>query len=200
MNLEQLGWSSFFEQHIENYRQLGWIPARVSSEQKNCYQVYSEEGESLAELSGKMLYTAESRSELPAVGDWVAIAPQPEGSPAIIHALLPRRTSFSRKSAGNVTEEQVLAANVDTAFIVSGLDRDFNLRRIERYLTLVYNSGAEPAIVLNKADLCDEVDVCIAEVESVAFGVTVHPISANYLGKQRWRQIAQLQKALKKKR
>lgn len=178
MNLEELGWNVFFEQPYDAYRQFGWIPARVSSEQKNFYQIYSENGESLAELSGKMFYAAESRSDLPVVGDWVVIAPQPEGSPAIIHALLPRRTSFSRKAAGNVTEEQVIAANVDTAFIVSGLDRDFNLRRIERYLTLVYNSGTNPAVVLNKADLCDDVEACIAEVESVAFGIPLHPISA----------------------
>ncbi|MCP4399291.1 MAG: ribosome small subunit-dependent GTPase A [bacterium] len=178
MNLEQVGWNSFFEQQIEAYQQFGWIPARISSEQKKLYQIYSDAGESLAELSGKMLYTAESRSDFPVVGDWVVIAPQPEGSPAIIHALLSRKTSFSRKAAGNVTEEQVIAANMDTVFIVSGLDRDFNLRRIERYLTLVYNSGANPVIVLNKADLCEDVNFCISKVESIACGIAVHPISA----------------------
>ncbi len=185
MNLKLLGWDSFFEDNFSAYRQSGYVPARISNEQKNLYQVYSEAGELSAEASGKMLYTALSRSDLPVVGDWVALQAPPNDGHAIIHALLPRKSGFSRKAAsgsdrrsGGVTDEQVLAANVDTVFLVSGLDREFNLRRIERYLTLVYNSGATPVIVLNKAELCDDIETCLFDVESIAFGVPAHPVSA----------------------
>jgi ribosome biogenesis GTPase len=186
MNLDTLGWNSFFETHFEAYKSSGLIPARVCNEQKNLFQVYSEAGELAAEVSGKMLYTALSRSDLPVVGDWVTLQFQPDGGHSIIHAVLPRTTGFSRKVAsgserrsGGVTDEQLLASNVNTIFLVSGLDREFNLRRIERYLTLVYNSGASPVIVLNKADLCDDnIDTCLFEVESIAYGVPVCVLSA----------------------
>jgi ribosome biogenesis GTPase len=185
MNLDAFGWNSFFEDYFEEYYSFGYIPARICSEQKNCYQVYTDQGEFLAEVSGKLLYTALSRCDLPVVGDWAALQVQPGGGSAIIHAILPRKSSFSRKAAGGgkrraggVVEEQPIASNVDTVFIVSGLDRDFNLRRIERYLTLAYNSGATPVIVLNKADLCDDIDEYLFEVESIAFGVPVHSLSA----------------------
>src|SRR4029077_19270959 len=93
-----------------------------------------------------------------------------------IHAVLPRKSAFVRKSALNETKPQVLAANVDVVFIVAGLDNDFNLRRIERYLTLGWESGAQPVVLLTKADLCDDVDARVAEVEAIAFGVPVHAV------------------------
>jgi len=118
------------------------------------------------------------RAAFPAVGDWVAASPRPEEGRAAIVAVLPRKTAFSRKAWGSVTEEQVLAANIDTALIVSSLDRNFQLRRIERYLTLAWESGAEPAIVLNKADLCPEAEARRADVEAVAMGVPIHVVNA----------------------
>ncbi len=185
MNLDTLGWNPFFEKNFEQYKDLEYIPARIFGEQKQLYQVYSSQGELAAEVSGKMLYTALSRADLPVVGDWIVLQTPPDGGHAIIHALLPRKTSFSRKVAGGskrrsggVTDAQVIASNVDTVLLVSGLDREFNLRRIERYLTMIYNSGSNPVIVLNKADLCDNVDAYLIEVESIAFGVPIHIVSA----------------------
>ncbi len=185
MNLESLGWNTYFERYFEEYTSFGFVPARISYEQKNLYQIYSEAGEFNAELSGKMQYASFSRSDLPAVGDWVALQALYDDGHSIIHAVLPRKTVFSRKIAsgsdrrsGGMTDEQVLAANIDTVLLVSGLDRDLNLRRLERYLTLAYNSGAAPVIILNKADLCEEIETCLGEVESIAFGVPVHAISA----------------------
>jgi ribosome biogenesis GTPase len=125
-----------------------------------------------------MLHGAVWRSDLPAVGDWVATRVWPEEGKATIHAVLPRKSVFSRKVAHSRTEQQVVAANVDTVFLVSGLDRDFNVRRIERYLTLAWESGATPVIVLNKTDLCSDVAHFVADVESVAVGVPIHPVSA----------------------
>jgi ribosome biogenesis GTPase len=115
---------------------------------------------------------------LPAVGDWVAAIPRPGEAAGIVHAVLPRRSRFSRKVAGGITDEQVLAANMDTVFLVCGLDGDFNLRRIERYLAPAYDSGASPVILLNKADLCQDLAARLAEVEAIAAGAPVHAISA----------------------
>jgi ribosome biogenesis GTPase len=110
--------------------------------------------------------------QLPAVGDWVAVTP-----PATIASILPRRSAFIRKNAGLDSTEQVLAANVDSAFLLAGLDDDFSLRRLERYITIAWESGAQPIIVLTKADLSLEVDEAVLAVETVAIGVPVHPIS-----------------------
>ncbi|HEX2974077.1 MAG TPA: ribosome small subunit-dependent GTPase A, partial [Tepidisphaeraceae bacterium] len=123
-------------------------------------------------------HQATRRSDLPAVGDWVAIEPRPQERTATIHAVLPRKSQFSRKVAGTVTDEQIVAANVETIFLVIGLDGDFNVRRLERYLTPAWDSGANPVILLSKADVSDEVAARIAEVESIAMGVPVHAISA----------------------
>ena len=180
MNIEILGWSALFDKHFVSFREEGLSPARVACEHRGAYVVYGEHGELLAEVSGRFLHEAQSRGAFPAVGDWVAIAPRPQEARATIHALLPRRSAFSRKIAGATTEEQVVAANVDTVFLVSGLDgvRNFNLRRIDRYLALAWVSGATPVVVLNKIDLCDDVDSRVRDVEGLAFGVPVHPSSA----------------------
>lgn len=127
-----------------------------------------------------MRYHAESESQHPAVGDWVVVKPLAGEKKGIIHAVLPRKSKFSRKAAGDLVEEQIVSANVDTVFIVSGLDggRNFNLRRIERYLTLTWSSGAIPVIVLNKADVCPDIAACIHSVEAIAPGVPIHHVSA----------------------
>ncbi|PYU11782.1 MAG: ribosome small subunit-dependent GTPase, partial [Acidobacteria bacterium] len=152
--LEELGWSSFFEEQIDPEERELYSPARVAEETKKFYRVYAECGELLSEVSGKLLHQAASRQALPAVGDWVLIHARATEGRATIHRVLRRKSKFSRKVAGKTTAEQILAANVDTLFLVIALDRDFNLRRIERYLTLVWESGARPVILLNKADLC----------------------------------------------
>ncbi len=178
--LEQLGWDSFFQKHFQILKMPGSVPARVISESKGSYQVYSQYGELTARISGKMRYHAGAENPYPAVGDWVIVRPLVDEQKGTIHAVLPRKSRFSRKVAGERTEEQVVSANVDTVFIVSGLDggRNFNLRRTERYLTLAWSSGATPVIVLNKVDLCPDVDLCTRNVEVIAPGISIHPVSA----------------------
>ncbi len=179
-NLEDLGWNSFFQQHLQDTNIPGSVPARVSSESKGSFQVYSQYGELSARISGKMRHRTEAEEEYPTVGDWVVVKPLLDEQKGIIHAVLPRKSKFSRKAAGERTEEQIVSANVDTVFIVSGLDggRNFNLRRIERYLTLAWSSGATPVIVLNKVDLCPDVETYTRTVENIAPGISVCPVSA----------------------
>ncbi|MFC1937628.1 ribosome small subunit-dependent GTPase A [Chloroflexota bacterium] len=179
-NLEDLGWNPFFQKHFQTLKISDSVPARVVSESKGSFQVYSQYGELIAKISGKMRYRAGVENQYPAVGDWVVIQPLIDEQKGIIHAVLPRKSKFSRKAAGERTEEQIVSANVDTVFIVSGLDggRNFNLRRIERYLTLAWNSGATPVIILNKVDLCLDFDIYIRSVEDIAPGISIHPVSA----------------------
>jgi len=178
--LTELGWDPFFAEHFQLLKAPGSIPARVVSERRNSYRVYSQYGELSALISGKLRYRATTGDQYPAIGDWVVVKPQTDASKGVIHAILPRKSKFSRKEAGTVANEQIIAANVDTIFIVSGLDggRNLNTGRIERYLTLTWSSGAAPVIVLNKVDLCPDVELCVREVEPVALGVPIHPVSA----------------------
>ena len=186
MNLKQLGWSDALAASFAPYHPQGFGAGRVAVEYRDRYLLYTEQGEQFAEVSGKLRHLATGIPDLPVVGDWVVIQSSADQS-TIIHAILPRTSKFSRKVAGSTTEEQVLATNVDTVFLVSGLDSDFNLRRIERYLILVWESGATPVIVLNKADLCPDLEARIAEVaaisakrnsEGTAIGVPVLALSA----------------------
>lgn len=178
-NLDELGWDSFFRDNCQLLSLPDSVPARVISEQKGSYQVFSQYGELTAEVSGRLRFQAQAGADYPAVGDWVVVNPQVDEHKGVIQAVLPRKSRLSRKAAGK-TVEQVVATNVDTVFIVSGLDggRNLNLRRIERYLTLAWSSGAVPVIVLNKVDLCPDVDACLQDVEPVATGVAIHPVSA----------------------
>jgi len=130
----------------------------------------------MGQLSGKLHYISEDEGLHPATGDWAAIEEIPQEGRAIIHAILPRKSRVIRKAAGVVTREQVVAANVDTVFIVMSLNQNFNIRRLERYLVMVWESNASPVIVLSKADLCCDIEEKIAEVERAAMGVPVYPI------------------------
>ncbi len=186
MNLSEYGWNEFFEAQFASYKEQGFTPARVSLQHRNLYHVLSEDGELIAEVSGKMMHRNVSRADFPTVGDWVAISARPNEGAATIHGLVTRKGAFSRRAvlSGGMPDtdgkidEQVLAANVDTVFLVSGLDKDFNLRRIERFLSAAWDSGATPVVVLNKADVCDDVEGHIGDVEGVAFGVPIHAVSA----------------------
>lgn len=178
MTLEELGWNDSFASHFDQLKQPNSLPARVVREQGNHWTVWTAEQELSCEPTGRLRHSAAARADLPAVGDWVAVVPRHGESAGMIHAILPRRSRFSRKSAGAATEEQVVAANVDIVFLVCGLDHDYNPRRIERYLAAAYDSGASPVILLNKADVCEELDARIAEVEQIAAGAPVHAISA----------------------
>lgn len=177
MQLSSLGWDSIYASSFETHRCNGLVPARVAADLGPLFRLLGEDGERLGEPSGRLRHSAVSRAELPAVGDWVAVSPQP-GERAVIQAVLPRRTRFSRKTAGTTVEEQVLAANVDTVFLMCGLDGDFNPRRIERALLLAWESGAAPVVVLNKADVCEDVEARVRDVETVALGVPVIVVSA----------------------
>lgn len=177
--LARLGWTPAIEDEFAPYAGDGLAPARVAVEHRGAYLLYTERGERPAELAGRLRHAADSRDDLPAVGDWVAVA-DPEGADrALVQAVLPRRTKFSRMAANDhgQTVEQVVAANVDVVFLVAGLDGDLNLRRLERYLTLGWESGAEPVVVLTKSDLCTDADAVALEVEAIAVGVPVHPVS-----------------------
>ena len=174
MHLESLGWDESYADAFHPFEQDGLAPARVAVEHRSEYVVYSPDGELRAELAGKLRHSGDH----PAVGDWVAVASRAEEGRARIEAVLPRRTAFTRKVAWNETKPQVVAANVDVVFLLMGLDGDFNVRRLERYLTLSQESGARPVVLLTKADLCEDVDARAWEVEAVAFGVPVHAVSA----------------------
>lgn len=179
MKLETLGWNSFFaEPFAHQFADTAYTVGRVALEHKHIYRVYSEHGELLAEIAGKMRHNALGREDYPAVGDWVVVSARPEEGKATVHAILPRKSKFSRKVAGTVTEEQIVATNVDTVFLVNALNRDFNVRKIERYLLMAWESGANPVIILSKADLCDDVEEKVRAVESVAIGVPIHVVSS----------------------
>lgn len=178
MNLERLGWNSFFAQNFASYQQEGYAAGRVAIAHKDTYILYTESGELSAEVTGKLRYRASGNADFPAVGDWVVIRIRELEKQATIHAILPRKSKFSRNTAGVKTEEQIVATNIDTVFLVSALDGDFNVRRIERYLVLAWESGANPAIVLNKADVCDRIEQRISEVEAIAVGVPIVVLSA----------------------
>lgn len=154
------------------------MPGRVTAEHKHIYTVQTAEGELLAEVTGKFRFAALEREDYPSVGDWLALTPRCEDGRASIHAILPRRSKFSRKNAGVTTDEQIAAVNVDTVFLIAALNHDFNLRRLERYLIPAWESGAQPVILLNKADLCPDPALFIAETEGIAPGVPVHAVSA----------------------
>lgn len=186
MNLQKLGWIPFFENSFKQIERPGLIPARVAREHKELYIVFSEMGELTAEVSGRYRHETQTRADFPRVGDWVAVSARPQENRATIHALLDRKSSFSRKAVlaggpkygdGKI-QEQVLAANIDTVFLVSGLDGDYNLRRIERYVAVAWDSGANPVIILNKADLCENIEQCMEEVEAIAIGIAIHAMSA----------------------
>jgi ribosome biogenesis GTPase len=177
LDLDTLGWSRSFESQFEPFAREGSLPGRVSVGHPQVCRVYTEAGEVLADVAGRLRHEARGLQDLPVTGDWVALRPS-AGGRSVLHAILPRRSRFSRKVAGAVTEEQVLAANVDTALLVLGLDGDYNPRRLERYLITAWDSGASPVVLLNKSDLCDDLDARVREIEAIAAGVPVHPISS----------------------
>ena len=176
--LEELGWSDQLSTALEPHLAGGLAPARVAVQHRGAYVLYSTLGELRATVAGRLEHAAAGAGELPAVGDWVAVAARPDEGSATIQAVLPRRTKFSRKVTLGAAEEQVLAANIDTVFLLTSLNEDLNLRRIERYLAMAWESGAQPVIVLSKTDLSGDVAAQTLEVESVAYGVPVHAISS----------------------
>lgn len=175
-NLESLGWNPALAESFARRWPSGLTPARISSVHGSAYDVLSPSGRLLAELAGKL--RPSDGAERPATGDWVALAERAEDRRATIHGILPRRTKLSRKVAGATTQEQVVAANVDLLFMVMALDDDFSPRRAERYLSIAWEAGIQPVILLNKSDGCDDFAERLLEIEAVAPGVPVLALSA----------------------
>jgi ribosome biogenesis GTPase len=178
IDLTALGWTPRLAEAFAPFAAEGLEPARVALEHTHIYRVFAAPGEYLARVSGRLRHHAEQRIDFPAVGDWVAIEPAAAGAEVTIHAVLPRSSRFSRRAAGDATEEQIVAANIDVVFLVSGLDGDYNPRRIERYLVVAWDSGATPVVVLNKSDLVDDAAAIVDEVRAAAPGVDVHAVSS----------------------
>lgn len=174
--LSNYGWDDRWQSLWESESREGCTPARVVSDRRGVYIVRTPEGTFAAKMRGRIRHRAASMEELPAVGDWVALETPADGKPQIT-AVLPRRSKFSRKSAGQRTEEQVVAANVDTVWIVTATGADFSVRRLERYLTLAWSSGATPVLVLTKTDLTESTADYLKQIGEVAMGADVHALS-----------------------
>jgi ribosome biogenesis GTPase len=176
--LHVLGWNPYFQRQWDAQERRGLTPARVVEEQRETYRIVTEGGEMAAEIVGQLRHKAVDRSAFPAVGDWVGVHVVASENKALIHEVLPRRTKLSRKVAGERTAEQIVVTNIDVVFLVTSLNADLNIRRIERYLGAIWESGAQPVIVLNKADLCADSQTAAAEVAEAAPGVDVHVLAA----------------------
>ena len=180
--LFRLGWTAALADSFAPFAAQGLTPGRVALEHTHIYRVITDAGESLARVSGRLRHRAATRADFPAVGDWVAVQPPEHSGDSRIVAVLPRRSRFSRRAAGDPTEEQVVAANIDTVFLVAGLDGDFNRRRIERYLLVAVESGASPVVVLNKADVVDDPERMAEIVRESVGNVPVHAVSCRVPG------------------
>jgi ribosome biogenesis GTPase len=183
MQLADLGWDDTFAQHFATVasgfsrKGVELHPARVAIEFNQIFRVYVEGGELDAVTAGRLKHRAGSRAELPAVGDWIALRKRPDEDRGAIVAVLPRRSTFSRRMAGQVTGEQVVAANVDVIFITMALDADFSMRRLERYLLLAHESGAAPVVILTKPDLATDLPAQVAQVAAVAGDRPIHVVN-----------------------
>lgn len=176
MDLHDLGWDETFARHLVDKDQSRQ-PGRIVVQHRDHYGLLTASGECDGVVTGRFRHAAASSADFPAVGDWVTCTPQASGGPVLIDAVLPRRSKFSRLAAGTVPHEQVIAANVDTVFLVSGLDGNYRRTRVERYVAQAWESGAVPVVLLNKADLCDDPDAVVSEVRNAVLGVDVHAVS-----------------------
>lgn len=181
MRLADLGWDEAWAGQFAGWAGKAHVqPGRVAIEFNHNYRVYVDDGEIEAVAAGRLKHQAANRSELPAVGDWVVVRKRPEEDRGAIQAILPRRSRFSRKAAGHLTDEQVVAANVDVVFIVMGLDNDFSIRRLERYLLLARESGSSPVILLTKPDMTASLAERAGAVSAATAGLPVHVVSPKF--------------------
>lgn len=185
--LDKYGWNDAWESEFQPYTDKGFIPARIGREMRNSYDIITENGDAKASLSDLLWKAAKNRSMLPAIGDWVAVCRKQAADPYRIMDILPRKSCFSRKAKNNFgrnyskagsSDEQIISANVDTVFLVVALDADYKLRKIERYLSIIWDSGANAVIILNKADICGDYEDKVVEVKSICPHVPVYAISA----------------------
>jgi ribosome biogenesis GTPase / thiamine phosphate phosphatase len=186
MDLASFGWSPDHDRQFEPFRALGLVPARIAVSFGSICTVWSESGELTAHAAGRLRLDESSEDGrlpvgLPAVGDWVALRLSANsGDAPLIHAIMPRQSAFSRKEPGNRTKQQVIAANIDTIFVMTSMNRDFNPRRLERYIAIVKESGSEPVLVLSKRDLVppDELPQYLEEAQAVSPDTQVHAVCA----------------------
>jgi ribosome biogenesis GTPase / thiamine phosphate phosphatase len=177
LDREAYGWTAELQAAFAPYEAEGFGAGRVASEHQHIYTLFTDAGERLARVTGRLRHEAAGRADFPAVGDWVVVKlGGADDESSTIRAILPRRSKFSRKAAGDTADEQIVAANVDTVFLVMGLDGDWNPRRLERYLSVARDSGAAPVVLLSKADLCDDPEARRRDLE--AFGSPVLVVSA----------------------
>jgi ribosome biogenesis GTPase len=182
MTLSSLGWDPFFESSLTPYAREGCFPARVAIRRKGHYLLYAESGDLRGEIAGSMHFKARGTDDYPSVGDWVAARSTPDQTTALIFGILRRKSAFSRKVTGHKVDTQIIAANIDTALLVHGLDGPLNHRRIERYLVAALESGAQPVVVLNKADLCSDSEESLREVQQIVAGTPAVTTSATVAG------------------
>jgi ribosome biogenesis GTPase len=176
--IERYGWSRGLQDDFQPHADQGLSPARVTVQRRGAYTLITPQGEMTSHLSGRFAHEAKE-GEYPVTGDWVAVSVPPDKAAATIHAVLPRRNAFTRKAAGpGRPVAQVVAANIEIAFLVTSLNAERNARRIERYLATALESGAAPVVVLTKADLCEDRAPALAEIEPLTRGVPVHVVSA----------------------
>ncbi len=178
MSLTEYGWNDSWAERVSEAYGAGAVAARVVAEHRELFRVHTGSEEIAARTAGRLRHVASSSAELPAVGDWVVIDRGDERGEALIQGVLPRRSVFSRKASGRRTDEQVVAANVDTVWIVAPVDADRNPARIERYLTVVWESGASPVVVLTKSDLSATPERTVADVAERVIGAPIHAVSA----------------------
>lgn len=176
--LTTLGWNAALADELAALDQPDAIPGRVAVPHRGAHDVLTELGELRCDVAGRLYDEATTPAALPVVGDWVAVIARPDESAGTITAVLSRRTRFSRKTAWQATEEQVLAANIDVVFLVTSLNEDLNLRRLERYLILARESGAQPVLLLTKLDLAGDIEARLDGVREIAFDLPVHAISS----------------------
>ncbi len=175
--LEDFGWSAALDSPFAPFAARGLSPARVIAQHRGRYVLAASEGELHAQTSGRLTHEASPEGP-PVVGDWVAVAPRPGEGAATIHAVLPRRTAFVRRAADSIGTPQIVAANIDVAFVVASLAEPVNARRLERYLAAAWQSGAEPVVLLTKADLSADLDGALDAARGVALGAAVVALSA----------------------
>lgn len=177
-NLKELGWNSTFNKFIKEKNLSDIILGRISNQSGKHYKVITQDGEKSAILSNSYLREINNKSDIPAVGDWVGLKINKEINICHIQLLLPRKNKLSRKVAGKKSEEQIIASNIDIVFIFTSVDQDFNIRRLERYLSMIYEINAKPIIILNKIDECKDLDKYIEETKKVIQNVPIISISA----------------------
>jgi len=179
MGLTKLGWNAERDEQFAPYLAKGFVPARVAVEDKHFYRVWTVNAEISAQVTGKFIHESRrDHSVLPKVGDWVAIKLVPNEEKAMIQAILPRHTRIVRKATGRESAAQILATNVETVFLVTAADATFNAARLERMLVMGHESGARPVVILNKIDLCKDLEAQLAEATRVAGEALVLPVCA----------------------